>query len=294
MEDTLITQEDLQFILKSIQEDLAKEAVDKEKAQKAKAENSESSESSEDSESSKKEKAKAAAEDSCSEDSESSESPDEKKKTEGFKYKKKSEQDQAVGASTVDAEPNAQSETQDLHQIYTGLNQDEFNQHLVASVLAAITRAGNDMSGAWQAYKSNKEADVIKKSEQEQVVTPQEVAQAEKYVAMLESQNTQLADQVKVLEKSQKDSADKLAELTAKIEKLSIKPADSQAVSVKTIEVAPQVAFKGPQDIVKSLAEVAKSESLDEKDREIIGRYTLRPRMTEELKEFFNKKMGTK
>jgi hypothetical protein len=268
-----LTQEDLLLVLKSVKDELVNEELEAAKL-KAAAESSESSTSTSDS-SPVAMKEKAAMESS---ESSSETSTDEKKPFE----KKKSAEDEQV-------------EAVDLYQTYVGLGQEnpeDLKNHLIAATMASMAHAGQDMSNAWTAFKSAKEVVVAKSAEEVDQALTQEIAAAKEFAAKVEQQNQQLVEQNTTLEKSLKETNDKVAELSAKFAELAKQPQTAQAASVKPFDNAPKFIVKQSADIVKSLAEHAKSDKCDDKDREIITRYTLRPSMTPELQEFF-KKIGS-
>ena len=261
-----INQEELELILKSIQEELIKE--------KAEAEASES-----ESESTDEKKKKKEAEES------ESESESEVSKSQVAKEVHKAEDSSpAAIPDSVDA---------DLFQVYSGLPADDVRNHLVAAVFGSLATGGHDMSSAWTAYKSACEG-TMEKSKTEALVLGQnsaEVAAAEKYVSELETQNQKLVQSNAQLEKSLKETVDRVSKMEDNFKKLSGKPQESQAATAKFVE-ADTMVFKAPADIVKSLQEVSTRRDLSDEDRSVISRYTLRPRMSQELNEFF-KKIGT-
>ena len=268
-----ITQEDLLLVLKSVKEELVNEEKEAEKL-KAAAEASESS-ASETTEDSSPVAKKAAAE--CSE----SESESESSESSAPEKKKSAEVEQEQPA--------------DLYETYVGLGKespDELKNHFIAAAMASMAQVGHDMGTAWTSFKSAQEEVKLKSAEQPDAIA-KEVAEAKAVAAQAQEQNKALVEKNTVLEKSLKDTDAKIAELTVKFAQLASKPEQAQAASVKVTDPSAQVIVKAPQEIVKSLADAAKSDTLDDKDREIITRYTLRSKMTAELQEFF-KKIGSK
>lgn len=267
-----ITQEDLLLVLKSVKEDLVNEELEAQKL-KAAAEASESSSSStEDSSPAPMKKAAAECSESESESSESSDSPEKKKSAE-------TEQEAPV----------------DLYSTYLGLGQENINDlkdHLIAATMASMAHAGKDMSGAWSAFKSAKEEVITKSAEEQAQEIAKEVAATKQFAEQVQAQNQKLVEQNTVLEKSLKETNEKVSALTVKFAELAKQPQTAQAASVKVTESAPQVIVKTSQEIVKSLADISRSDKLDDKDREIVSKYTMRPYMTPELQEFF-KKIGS-
>lgn len=268
-----ITQEDLLLVLKSVKEELVQEEL----AAKAAAESSESSSSS-----SSPVAKKAEASESSSESTEDS-SP----------VAKKAEASESCSESETKMPEKKKSEPEvapeapaDLYETYVGLGQEsleELKNHSIAANMALLAHAGRDMSSSWEAFKSAKEEVIQKSAEQEAL---------ESFSAEVEAKNQELVEKNQVLEKSLQETNEKIAQLTAKFAELAKQPQPAQAATVKVDSTEAQVIVRNPQEIVKSLADAAKSETISDKDREIISKYTMRPKMTPELQEFL-KKIGS-
>lgn len=276
-----ITQEDLLLVLKSVKDELVAEEQEAQKAAKEKAEK-ESSESSSSTEDSSPAPMKKAAK----EESESSETSTESSKAKPFEKKKSAEE---VQVEQVEQEPV------DLYQTYVGLGQEsieDLKNHSIAANMALLAHAGQDMTNHWTAFKSAKEDLVVKSAEEIDQALQAEIEAAKAFAAKTEDANQKLVEQNTVLEKSLKETQEAVAQLTVKFAELAKQPQASQAATVKTSAPEQQVLVSNPQDIVKSLADAALKDGLTDKDRELITRYTIRPKMTEELKDLL-KKIGS-